>query len=207
MIVIRRLRMQKKHLPAHTPKPLANTVPDAEDLALFRDFVAGTRPLEQDKIAPVAKRSKQKRATVSSNSATAEKLFFFSDEFEVFSEPQGSLSYVQSGDDPHLAGRLRRGELEPQVILDLHGMTVQQAKTELAGLLHYCEQQQLNCACVVHGKGLGILARKVPNWLIQHPNVRAFHTAPRSWGKHGALLLLLKINQSTEQQFREVSRR
>lgn len=196
--------MPKKHAPAQTATKAENMAPDPEDLALFRDFVAGTRPLEQDKIAPVVQRSKQKRPTLTSNSTTAEKLFFFSDEFEVFADTQGTLSYVQTGDDPHLAGRLRRGELTPQVVLDLHGMTVQEAKTELAGLLNYCEQQQLNCACVVHGKGLGILARKVPNWLIQHPNVRAFHTAPRSWGKHGALLLLLKINQSNEQQFREI---
>lgn len=195
--------MQKKNSPARSAaKPASNSI-DTEELALFRDFVAGTRPLEQDKITPVAKRSKQKRPVTAPNSPTAEKLFFFSDEFEVFTDTQSSLSYVQSGDDPHLAGRLRRGEIEPQVVLDLHGMTTQQAKTELAGLLHYCEQQQFNCACVVHGKGLGILARKVPNWLIQHHNVRAFHTAPRSWGKHGALLLLLKINQSNEQQFRE----
>lgn len=199
--------MQKKNSPA---RPAANPVTssiDTEELALFRDFVAGTRPLEQDKITPVAKRSKQKRPIAAPNSTTAEKLFFFSDEFEVFTDTQSSLSYVQCGDDPHLAGRLRRGELVPQVVLDLHGMTTQQAKTELAGLLHYCEQQQFNCACVVHGKGLGILARKVPNWLIQHPNVRAFHTAPRSWGKHGALLLLLKINQSNEPPLREAPRR
>ncbi|MCF4010086.1 endonuclease SmrB [Rheinheimera sp. UJ63] len=188
--------MQKKNSASKTLDP--------EELELFREFVAGTRPLEQDKIAPVAKRSKQKRPGAASNSATAEKLFFFSDEYEVFSDTQGSLSYVQSGDDPHLAGRLRRAEIEPQVVLDLHGMTGQQAKTELAGLLAYCQQQQFNCACVVHGKGLGILARKVPNWLVQHPNVRAFHTAPKAWGKQGALLLLLKINQSTEQQFRDL---
>lgn len=122
-------------------------------------------------------------------------LFFFSDGYEGFVSDGGSLSYVQPGDDPRLAGRLKRAEFQPQVVLDLHGLTQQQAKTELAGLLAYCQQQQVNCACVVHGKGLGILARKVPNWLIQHPNVRAFHTAPKSWGKHGALLLLLKINQ------------
>lgn len=199
--------MQKKPSPARPVAKTATSGAEQDDLALFRDFVAGTRPLEQDKIAPVVTRSKQKRATSNTNSPTAEKLFFFSDEFEIFAETQGTLSYVQQGDDPHLAGRLRRGELSPQVVLDLHGMTVQEAKTELAGLLAYCEQQQLNCACVVHGKGLGILARKVPNWLIQHPNVRAFHTAPRSWGKHGALLLLLKINQSTEQQFRDLPQR
>lgn len=122
--------MQKKKSPANTAVKLAGKAPDPDDLALFRDFVAGTRPLEQDKIAPVVQRSKQKRAVAGTNSATAEKLFFFSDEFEIFADTQGSLSYVQSGDDPHLAGRLRRGELEPQVVLDLHGMTAQQAKTE-----------------------------------------------------------------------------
>lgn len=197
--------MQKKNAAARPASTDTGLAPD--ELMLFRDYVAGTQPLEQDKIAPVAKRSKQKRQQTPINSTTAEKLFFFSDEYEVFTDTANSLSYTQPGDDPHLAGRLRRGELTPQVVLDLHGMTTQQAKTELAGLLGYCEQQQFNCACVVHGKGLGILAKKVPNWLIQHPNVRAFHTAPRSWGKQGALLLLLKINQSNEQQFRELDRR
>lgn len=183
------------------PKPDALSV---EERALFRDSVAGARPLEQDKIPPVVRRSKQKRLPTAAAELSAQKLFFFSDEYEAITDTSGSLSYVQQGDDPMLAGRLRRGELEPQVVLDLHGMTASEAKTQLAGLLDYCQQQQFNCACVVHGKGLGILARKVPNWLVQHPNVRAFHTAPKTWGKHGALLLLLKINQSTEQQFRDL---
>lgn len=183
------------------PKPDALS---AEERALFRESIAGARPLEQDKIPPVVRRSKQKRAPVGAAELSAQKLFFFSDEYEAISDTSGTLSYVQQGDDPTLPGRLRRGELQPQVLLDLHGMTANEAKTELAGLLAYCQQQQFNCACVVHGKGLGILARKVPNWLVQHPNVRAFHTAPQSWGKHGALLLLLKINQSSEQQFRDL---
>ena len=87
--------------------------------------------------------------------------------------------------------------IRPAVVLDLHGLTQQQAKTELAGLLAYCEQQHFNCACVVHGKGLGILAKRVPNWLVQHPNVRAFHTAPTHWGRDGALLVLLKTPDKT----------
>lgn len=165
----------------------------AEDSQLFRESITGAQPIAQDKIAPVAAPRKKKRRTDVSNKDVDENLFWFSDEFEAFVADGASLSWVQSGDDPHLAGRLRRGEFQPEIVLDLHGMTTQQAKTELAGLLAYCEKQQLNCACVVHGKGLGILARKVPNWLLQHPNVRAFHTAPKSWGKHGALILLLKV--------------
>lgn len=182
------------------PQPTALS---PEERALFLENVQGIQPIKQDKIPPVVRRSKQKAGQSPVQDAAAEKLFFFSDEYEAITETGGTLSFVQQGEDPHLAGRLKRGELTPEVVLDLHGMTTAEAKQQLAGLLQYCEQQQFNCACVVHGKGLGILARKVPNWLVQHPNVRAFHTAPKSWGKHGALLLLLKINQSNEQQFRE----
>ncbi|MBV2127659.1 endonuclease SmrB [Arsukibacterium indicum] len=168
----------------------------AADSDLFRQSVSGARPLLQDKIAPVSVTSKKKARPSADLPANKQDLFFFSDGYEGFISDGSLLSYVQPGDDPRLAGRLKRAEYQPQVVLDLHGLTQLEAKYELAGLLAYCQQQQFNCACVVHGKGLGILARKVPNWLIQHPNVRAFHTAPKSWGKHGALLLLLKINQS-----------
>jgi DNA-nicking Smr family endonuclease len=180
--------MQRKNLSAKARLSV-------EDSDLFRQSVTGARPLLQDKIAPVSKASKKKARPTSKTEQNEHSLFFFSDGYEGFISDGGLLSYVQPGDDPRLAGRLKRAEFQPQVVLDLHGLTQLQAKTELAGLLAYCQQQQFNCACVVHGKGLGILARKVPNWLIQHPNVRAFHTAPKSWGKHGALLLLLKINQ------------
>jgi DNA-nicking Smr family endonuclease len=166
-----------------------------EDRQLFRESITGARPIAQDKIPPVVIPRKRKSRTDVSSRQVDENLFYFSDEFEGYIAQGINLSWTQSGDDPHLTGRLRRGEFEPQVVLDLHGLTTAQAKNELAGLLAYCEKQHINCACVIHGKGLGILAKKVPNWLIQHPNVRAFHTAPKSWGKHGSVLLLLKVQQ------------
>ncbi|MDX1676964.1 endonuclease SmrB [Arsukibacterium sp.] len=180
--------MQRKKL-SHPPHL------STEDSELFRQSVSGARPLLQDKIAPASNGRKLKTRPAVNMPQHEPDLFYFSDDYEGFISDGGSLSYVQPGDDPRLAGRLKRSEFQPQVVLDLHGLTQRQAKTELAGLLAYCKRQQFNCACVVHGKGLGILARKVPNWLIQHPDVRAFHTAPKDWGKHGALLLLLKINQ------------
>ena len=167
----------------------------AEDSQLFRQSITGARPMAQDKIPPVAAPRKLKRRTDVSSKQLGENLFYFSDEFEGYIANGPNLSWLNSGEDPHLPGRLRRGEFQPQVVLDLHGMTTLEAKTELAGLLAYCHKQHLNCACVVHGKGLGILAKKVPNWLIQHPHVRAFHTAPKSWGKHGAVLLLLRLEE------------
>lgn len=174
------------------------TMPDKtklspEESQLFRDLVADASPLVQDKkwhhSTPVTPKTKAKALIPANEQA----LFYFSDQYEGYVAGDGAQSYVAPGEDPLLARALKRGQIQPQVTLDLHGMTQQQAKLELAALLHWCEQQHLHCACVVHGKGLGILARKVPNWLIQHPNVRAFHTAPRSWGRDGALLLLLSL--------------
>ncbi len=163
-----------------------------QDLQLFRDSVAGAKPLQQDKIPPARALSKKKSAIKTSESKDETSLFYFSDEYEGYQFDGGTIQYVQPGDDPQLAKNLKRGELQPAVLLDLHGLTQQQAKTELAGLLEYCQAQHFNCACIIHGKGSGLLARKVPNWLIQHPNVRAFHTAPTHWGRDGALLVLLK---------------
>lgn len=163
-----------------------------QDIQLFRDAISGARPMAQDKITLTPSRSKKKPAIKTSESQPDSSLFYFSDQYEGYQFDGGTVSYVQPGEDLHLAKNLKRGEFQPGVVLDLHGLSQQDAKNELAGLLAYCQREHLNCACVVHGKGSGLLARKVPNWLIQHPNVRAFHTAPTHWGRDGALLVLLK---------------
>ena len=148
--------------------------------------------MAQDKITLTPPRSKKKSAIKTSESQPAASLFYFSDEYEGYQFDGGTVSFTQPGEDPQLAKNLKRGELQPAVVLDLHGLSQKDAKQELAGLLDYCQQQHFNCACIIHGKGSGLLARKVPNWLIQHPNVRAFHTAPTHWGRDGAVLVLLK---------------
>lgn len=163
-----------------------------EDIQLFRDAITGAKALTQDSHVPERPKQQPKKSATLANSRAESHLFYFSDLYEgVF--PEGSqLSFVQCGEDPHLPKRLKRDEFQPAVVLDLHGLNQEQAKNEIAGLLAYCQQQHFNCACIVHGKGLGILAKRVPNWLVQHPNVRAFHTAPTKWGRDGALLVLLK---------------
>jgi DNA-nicking Smr family endonuclease len=45
----------------------------------------------------------------------------------------------------------------------------------------------------VHGIGSHILKNKVPHWLVQHPDVMAFHQAPLEWGGNGALLALIEL--------------
>ncbi|MCP4948084.1 MAG: endonuclease SmrB, partial [Aestuariibacter sp.] len=45
-----------------------------------------------------------------------------------------------------------------------------------------------------HGHGTGVLKQALPHYLIQHPQVRAFHQAPLEYGGQGALLVLLTVD-------------
>ncbi|MFM5687989.1 endonuclease SmrB, partial [Aeromonas caviae] len=75
------------------------------------------------------------------------------------------------------------------------GMNQQQAKQELAALLTLCQKENIHVASVMHGIGKHILKQRIPSWLAQHPNVRAFHQAPREWGGDSAILVLLDIEE------------
>ena len=88
---------------------------------------------------------------------------------------------------------MRRGDFSPEIILDLHGLTQQEAKNELAALINCCKKEGLYCCSVVHGVGKHILKRQVPLWLAQHPDILAFHQAPLEFGGQGALLVLVEL--------------
>ena len=97
--------------------------------------------------------------------------------------------------------RLRRGQIDIQRRLDLHGMTQVKAQDALTAFLAAAQADDLRSVLVITGKGLtrqgetGVLRREVPRWLNQPPLrswVRAFsHAAPRDGGE-GALYVLLR---------------
>ena len=175
------------------PTPL-----DEQDLALFRDALdteGVTHRLKQDKIHPERVRSKEKSQQKKDAYRQRQASFYFSDEFEPSLPQTGPMSYVREGQSSYLAKQLRRGDFPPDLILDLHGLNKENAKLELAGLIDACLKQHLQCACVVHGKGQHILKKKIPHYLVQHPAVSAFHSAPLEHGGDGALLVLLDIEE------------
>ena len=167
--------------------------PSEDDNSLFRQAVRGVRPLVQDKIHVTPKAGKQKLVKAYTKRLEREAGFYFSDEFEPCFKSERPLYHVRDGEPHGLHKQLRRGDFIPDLILDLHGMTRQQAKEELAALLAEARRQHIDCVCVIHGVSGGVLRRKVPAWLVQHPWVRAFHQAPLEWGGQGALLVLLEL--------------
>ncbi len=165
----------------------------ADDKKLFSDTIGKVKPMVVDTIHPVKKTSKPKSQLDNKKSTKAAAQFHFSDEFEPNLNKQGPMKYLRDGVDSFEVKNLRRGYYSPDLILDLHGLDQHQAKQELAALLHACQKEHAQCICIVHGIGSHILKNKVPHWLVQHPDVMAFHQAPLEWGGNGALLALIEL--------------
>ena len=174
-------------------KKTDHTVTD-DDKQLFKDAIGKVKAIKQDTIIPVKKLKAFKRGISHQNNKKVISEFYFSDSFEPNLNQQGPTKYVRDDVDSFEIKNLRRGYYTPDLILDLHGLDQQQSKREIASLLAACQKEHAQCLCIVHGLGTKTLKNKVPHWLVQHPDVMAFHQAPLEWGGNGALLVLMELH-------------
>lgn len=96
--------------------------------------------------------------------------------------------------------KLRRGRLDVDAKLDLHGMRQAEAQRALLGFLRRAQGEGAKVVIVVTGKGYsseegGVLRRMVPMWL-QAPQLRdvviGFGEAARNHGGEGALYVRIR---------------
>ncbi|MEM7432783.1 MAG: Smr/MutS family protein [Pseudomonadota bacterium] len=172
-----------------------------EDDDLFRRAMSDAKPLDvEDRVAKVRKKPPPKAR------------FTKADEREALAdslEPDIDEQIASSGDSVRFkrpsVGRttmrmLARGSYAIQAEIDLHGMTVAEAKPHLARFIERCAQNGKLCIRVVHGKGLGsgdrgpVLKNSVNRWLRRWDPVLAFATARQADGGTGAVYVLLKAN-------------
>lgn len=90
-----------------------------------------------------------------------------------------------------LIKQLQRGLIPPDIELDVHGLTKQQAKEELIAVIYEAMKSHCVCINIIHGHGNGILKQKIPNWLVQHPDVAGFVQAPKAYGGKAGILVLI----------------
>lgn len=166
---------------------------DEEAISLFRAEMKGVKPLKQDTFLAARPHKKKALATIKEQREQQDTLFYFSDEYEPLLNEESAVKYLRENEDSHLLKQLRRGDFSPEIFLDLHGLTREQAKLELAALIQTCEKEHLYCASVMTGYGTYTLKRQIPRWLVQHPKVRALHQAPKEWGGEAAILILIDV--------------
>jgi DNA-nicking Smr family endonuclease len=100
-----------------------------------------------------------------------------------------------------LMKQLKRGHFPVQDYIDLHGLTRQEAETEVREFLLKSHGRGFRCVLIVHGRGLNspeslpVLKEGLPIWLNRGPVkkiVLAFATAKPYDGGTGAIYVLLK---------------
>lgn len=169
-----------------------------EDIALFQKSVEDTKPLKQDRIiVNKPKPSSHPSKTEEDNRAVIEEMSDGKFDHSLL-ERGDELLYCRPGVQKQTLRKLRRGKFTIEAELDLHGMTVDKARDELADFLKYCTVRSRYCVRIIHGKGLGsknkqpTLKNKVNQWLQKRNSVLAFCSARPVDGGTGAIYLLLK---------------
>ena len=174
------------------------TVED-DDRDFFRDAMRGVRPLRSPVRAPLARRKPPPRARFTRADRAAvlrESLAPPPRDLDIL--PGDSLQYRQPGVPETVLRRLRRGEYRIESEIDLHGMTVQEARRALRGFLQDALARRLRCLRIVHGKGLRsgrrgpVLKNTVSSLLRRVDLVLAFSSAGQRDGGTGATLVLLR---------------
>lgn len=183
---------------------------DADD-DVFLEAMGGVQPIKVEARVKLADRTAdpdpglaaRRRAAVAQQSQTGELL---GGDFLKPVDPLDVLDFKRPGVQHGVYKNLRLGKYAIDAQLDLHRLTVDQARDALSEFIRDCLQHNIRCALINHGKGQNrqpqpaLLKSCVANWLPQLESVMAFHSAQRQHGGVGATYVLLKksVNKSLE---------
>ena len=176
-----------------------NSAHDSDEQAdLFRREMDGVRRIEGDRVAPDLRRPRpQPFKTLEAERQVLVDMLSdepWPDDIETGEE----LVYLKPGQQTRLLQRLRRGHFAVSAELDLHGLTVSEARDTLAEFLRECALRNQRCVRVIHGKGRGsrhgrpVIKGKVDRWLRLRDEVVAFCSARPVDGGTGAVYVLLR---------------
>ncbi|MGI9202972.1 MAG: Smr/MutS family protein [Woeseiaceae bacterium] len=175
-----------------------DTDPD-EDSSLFRRMMGDARPLPKDPRAPNFKPRPHPRARFKrEDEAAVLRESLEADIEEVETGAGESLRFHRPAIGRRTMRKLARGNFSVQDEIDLHGMTVSEAKIALRRFINDSYSRGFTCVRVVHGKGLGsgnhgpVLKGKVNNWLRRWEEVLAFVSTRQVHGGTGAVYVLLR---------------
>ena len=175
---------------------------DDEELELFKSEMGDVAPLKTEKKVALkgpmddspgmAERRRAAQAAKSSGQAG------LSVDYIIPVEPLAILSFVRPGIQQGVYKKLRLGKYQIDARLDLHRMTVEEARRAILQFVKDCLSHDVRCALVTHGKGIdrkpqpAMLKSCVSTWLPELEQVLAFHSAQPFHGGAGATYVLLR---------------
>jgi DNA-nicking Smr family endonuclease len=112
--------------------------------------------------------------------------------------PGGGADGWASGFDRRRLRSLRRGEIDPDLEIDLHGLRSAEARHAVRAALSEALATGARCVLVVHGRGArseagAVLRDALPGWLAEEPHAAAILAFAAAEGRHhGATYVLLR---------------
>lgn len=170
----------------------------------FRQQMKGVKPIKAEVKVDLAQQHQDKLNAEKRRKAATEELAkdknFLSGEYIEPVDPLAVLEFKRDGVQTGVYRNLRLGKYQIDARLDLHHMTVDQARNAVYQFIHDCMKHDIRCALITHGKGEG---RSLPaqlksclnHWLPQFDPVLAFHSAQKHHGWVGATYVLLKKSE------------
>ncbi len=167
-------------------------------MAMFREAVGEVRSVNNDRVEDEKRPQRPLlRHTEQDDRSVMQSLLDDLSEYDLL-ETGEHLSYTQPGVQRSVLKKLKSGRYSVQSEIDLHGLTVNEARQELADFLHAAQERRHLCVRVIHGKGRKNAERAprlkpaVNQWLQRNRQVLAFCSARMNDGGTGAVYVLLK---------------
>ena len=169
-----------------------------KDIDEFRRAVSGAKPLSKEDRVPHHKIKPKPKARFTRADERKVLNESLEDDIDTIEHGYGAaLRFHRPSVGKRTMRKLAKGGYSVQDEIDLHGMTVAEAKPRLAEFIEYSARQGRLCVRVVHGKGLGsghrgpVLKSAVNRWLRKWDSVLAFVSTRQVDGGTGAVYVLL----------------
>ena len=176
-----------------------------EDTKFWLETLENVTPIKRPEVLPESVAVKHRR----NESTEPKKEYLSKQDFSLNSKFLDDHEF--GGIDNSTLTKFKREEFLPEAILDLHGMTENQAFEAVENFVAKSYNRGLRCIIIVTGKGLshnddddifavkGILKKSVPQWL-NLPHLRAailiYKNPSAKLGGTGALYILLRRNKN-----------
>lgn len=190
---------EKEEAPAGAP-PAPPRQP--EDGDLFLDAMKGVKPIPTDKVrVPGVPREGKGVIRPQDRSPKMDEVLKEERSLNVINLPEYMEGYVEDL-NPLVMEKLRNSEFSVQKVLDLHGLSADDAHEAFSSFIHEAVQSQICCVKVIHGRGLKsksgpVLKEKLKEWIVRAMHrkwVVAFASSKMSAGGPGATVILLRAN-------------
>ncbi len=177
---------------------------DDNEFSLFAREMQGVRRIKVDQAdtgkKPADKKNLQLARQRAIQASEQVKVDGLSDQYVLDVGPEDFLLWGRDGVQDSQLRRLKAGQIAFEGSLDLHGMTVDRARSDLWAFLAEAVKLEVRCVRVTHGKANRLDGRKpmlkshVNTWLRQHQQVLGFCSCQPKHGGTGAVYVLLKRN-------------